>query len=566
MEEKQLDFSQPILSVRRASSPVVVKEMKNRKPAAANVARFPHQKAESELNLGQVRVSGTVPFMWERSPGRPKNEAAISEPSSPAVPRLPPGRRKPLILNVKHIASEYGAGGSEGSSSPAPSCSPQTKNGFFANSPTVQNAEAKFNDDDDDDEEEEEEVSFVDAHDTLSRTGSSFLNCSDNGLDGSDMRLNRTLSGDFRAREFMIGRFLPAAEALASETSQYSPRYHTKRQPVLKEQARQIKMMERSEKKPPSNRGDILAYKEDTEDNTDEDHSEPDNASLRLCGLLSRSYLMNPGIGKQDHVPASSVRIRGVQSSQPSGYRSKHTIDNGGGSSPNKGWSHNESAQPFAPKEQGFLGIPERYRNLETVGSILCVKEDISSFCDLLADDDIEWESGSSTPVLEKTLYIDHVHDASSQDLKNSKPRGEKGEEELKKFQSFGSCYLSFSDDEAQVGATDDDSQTPVQDLSNLIKRKPVDNRRKDDFQNQQKHSAIYPLSPPLPKSPSESWLKKALPNVSSRTQLLKSPLGVLVFPKSSPEVVWKTIVKASDGKNMRFQFSEGKLKPIQEA
>ncbi|CAN0914044.1 hypothetical protein LINGRAHAP2_LOCUS28316 [Linum grandiflorum] len=510
MEEKQLDFSQPILSVRRASSsPVVVKDRKNRKPANVYKADQP------EVKLGQVRVSGTVPFMWERSPGTPKNEtlAAISEPNSPAVPRLPPGRRRPLLQNA---SEENAAGGSEVSSSsssslssPAPSCSGEKST----------------------DDEEEEQVSFVDANDTLSRTESSFLNCSVSAVDdGLDTRPNRTLSSDLRAREFMIGRFLPAAEAMASETTsqQHSPRYPAKKQPVLKEQARQIKRQIRP-----------VAKVEDRKDDDDvDDQNEPgDASSVRLCGLLPRVCC-----------PASSVRAGGVQSSsQPSRYGSQRLIDdsfrirsfrpanNVYGSSANMGWTHNES-QPFAPKRQGFLGIPDRYRNSETtVGSILSVQEeDISSFGELLL-------ANNDDPVVEKILYMDPVHDQDKKGvMKTEEDASSNDLKQHEKFRSFGACYLSFSDDE------DDDVQKHY---------------------NNGNSAAVHPLSLPLPKSPSESWLKKALPTVPSprAQQLSKSPLGVVVFSKSSPDV-WKTIVKASDGKNMRFQFSEGKLKPIPEA
>ncbi|CAL1394184.1 unnamed protein product [Linum trigynum] len=672
MEGKhQLDFGLPLLSVRRVPSPAVVAKeagsRRSRKPAdVPKLPPLPFYK--SELKSGPVGVPGSVPFVWERSPGRPMKETS-SDSLPPLLPRLPPGRRP---LNVKQVASDAA---SEGSSSPAASCS---RNGGLSsdqNSPTTVKAEEKSGKvmeetkssnlvgDSIDDEE-----TFVDALDTLSRTESSYLNCSItgvSGLEGLDMRPTRTLSSDLQAREFMMGRFLPAAQAMASENPQYSTQYPTKKQPVLREQARQIKTIERVEEDQPplkSSRVNVLPYhaqvdnpKEDDDD--DDDYSEPNASSLGICGLLPRLCLhnslslLNPGprIRKPAHISPSSVRTRssiGNKYDQAAAYVRRIPYEAQPCKEPqsNAGWSHHEPSQPLASKTQGFLGTPNKYKDSETMGSILSVKE-VISFGELLANDDIEWKSGSGSPVVEKTLYIDSIQpvkqiedtDSTSSDkkgsasdkefketvsvdgsfpkAKQSKPLSKKEEEELEHFGSFGSCYLSFSDNEVQMDVRRDqelilapaaltmpaldedgnknnrvwsvvskgDSQGPLKQSTNLTRQKLAGDRGKDDSQNQNNTrpsqqkpcygNSLNPLAPPLPKSPSESWLKRALPTVSSKTQLSKSALGILgdskvedSITKSYSDKTWETIVKSSGERNRRFQVPEGQLTAIPEA
>lgn len=70
-------------------------------------------------------------------------------------------------------------------------------------------------------------------------------------------------------------------------------------------------------------------------------------------------------------------------------------------------------------------------------------------------------------------------------------------------------------------------------------------------------------VPPPLPKSPSESWLWRTLPSVSSRNLLSHSNLGSQVHHKkqdpktSSTKTKWETIVKTSHLHHDHVRFSE---------
>ncbi|CAN1850790.1 hypothetical protein LINPERHAP1_LOCUS40026 [Linum perenne] len=558
MEEKQLNFRQPFLSVRRPPS-----TPERNKPAATNSTNLPplpHYKPE--LKSGPIRVPGTVPFVWERSPGRPKNGTTDSKvllPATVIAPRLPPGKKMAPLRSS-----------SSASQSPAGSCSTNVEIAEEKLREVMEEIRGSV----DDDDEEEEYESFVDALDTLSRTESSLLNCSFSGIsemDGVDhTRLNRTISGDLHAREFMIGRFLPAAKAMANESPQYSSQYPTKKQPVLREQSRQIvtiKRFENDEKKPVS-RGDIVPYYDECGTNTveeeeEDDSSEPDTSTIGVCGLFPRLCLQNslcrlnpvPGIRKQvGHGHASSVRYdkaaehgrRVMNEPRHSRNRVKlETINDARTrcqtAESNAGWSHNGSSpQPgAAPKDQAFLGVPEKHK----AGSIPAVKE-VVSFAELLAHDDLEWEASNSATSPEEKKKIDSVEK-------------QVVEEVVDKSASLGPC-TDRRDRDLVLAPSQKPAQTQLN-RTNPSQRKPCNGSNN-----------LLPL--PLPKSPSESWLKKALPTVSSRTQMSKSPLGIMHqkeaqgYNNTTSDPTWETMVKTSGEKNRRFQFSEGQLTPIPEA
>ncbi|TKY66763.1 hypothetical protein E2542_SST09652 [Spatholobus suberectus] len=80
------------------------------------------------------------------------------------------------------------------------------------------------------------------------------------------------------------------------------------------------------------------------------------------------------------------------------------------------------------------------------------------------------------------------------------------------------------------------------------------------------------PLALPSPKAPSESWLKRTLPTVSSRNISLRSNLAAHFHaptqtPKTAlPDPKWERIVKSSKVNHGHLQFAEELLPPIPEA
>lgn len=113
MEEKQLNFNRPLLSLRRFPSTVSTEtdEKKRTGKSLPNVRRLPCYRPE--LKSGPVRIPGTVPFVWEQYPGRPKAESH-AQTRSPIIPKPPPGRvlkAKPSVpenIYEKQVVSSVG--------------------------------------------------------------------------------------------------------------------------------------------------------------------------------------------------------------------------------------------------------------------------------------------------------------------------------------------------------------------------------------------------------------------------------------------------------------------------
>lgn len=117
MEEKQLNFNRPLLSLRRFPSTVSTEtdeKKRTGKYSLPNVRRLPCYRPE--LKSGPVRIPGTVPFVWEQYPGRPKAKAeSHAQTRSPIIiPKPPPGRvlkAKPSVpgnVYEKQVVSSVG--------------------------------------------------------------------------------------------------------------------------------------------------------------------------------------------------------------------------------------------------------------------------------------------------------------------------------------------------------------------------------------------------------------------------------------------------------------------------
>ncbi|XP_039011311.1 uncharacterized protein LOC120140392 isoform X2 [Hibiscus syriacus] len=271
MEDKQLDFNRPLLSVRRFTSQVAGSESEGNKKTDNSLNKIPSPPIyKSELKSGPIRYPGTVPFVWEKTPGQPKEEKntqarALDKP--PIAPKLPPGR----ALNDKQQPSIKGS-----DAKTFASC--QTEMEETGSSGSKDSGEA-----------------YVDALDTLSRSESFFLNCSVSGLselDGSDMKPSGIFSSDPQTRDFMMGRFLPAAKAVASET----PPYATRKQPIEREPPRQIKELVSVDKQQPHRAFSpkkFLHYAQDDllEETEDDCYSQSDTIQLMSVAYFLSSCL-----------------------------------------------------------------------------------------------------------------------------------------------------------------------------------------------------------------------------------------------------------------------------------
>ncbi|KAK9150565.1 hypothetical protein Syun_008874 [Stephania yunnanensis] len=664
MEQKQLDFNAPLLSVRRFSAKSTTslpyEEEKSKKVEEKVVQEKRHVLPfyKSELKSGPVRNPGVVPFSWEQIPGRPKDEgrALLRPPERLLVgaPKIPPGRRigveqqnldkefdkrdvhTHLNENVRRNAAEK-ALDSNGNVS---------KFGDLEEGVKEEGSSGSGGSDDE---------TFTDAMDTLSRTESFFLNCSVTGLSGLDggnvLKPSGTFSTDPLTRDFMMNRFLPAAKAMASEAPKHTQR---KKPAATHVQPRELRMVVHSEKKTP-----VLKYKpnyvepqhvedteeeEESEDDDDYDHSR--DLSAKACGLLPRFCLKNsfcllnpvPGMKVRSESPIRSVRkttsriksdnsefysatdnennweavykhklLSGLgslndeskrtsesnqltwsDSQTPDGSSFRHSV--GGGISPYR----NEASQSPFHEGTGFLGIPKNVKHVKA-NSLDRLNNTHHSSPESLPRYHNKRQSGTLNHLAEKTLYVDSEHlletppmsTLSSSDARELVECSDKGlgtptaslgmEETPKDVSCFQDNNSPISNEKATIPLkTAEVIDTRLKcspDGSNHIEcsskktcclhqdSKPLDSRQQIngllefsqtqelipyDHTDSDLTSFQAPLAPPLPKSPSESWLWRTLPSIPTKNAARFVPRRQGLTPHST-DSKWEIVVKTSN-------------------
>lgn len=319
MEEKQLDFNAPLLSVRRFTPAAPSRAEENKRTEKLHNRPFPSYR--SELKSGPVSNAGAVPFQWEQTPGRPKDGSVLhlgTPEKPPIVPKLPPGRvldHRQSSLAKYAVDKEPVASAETRMRQPDKLISCPDPNSSGGNVTQLESPRLGAKEEDDPDSDDDE--AFSDALETLSRTDSQFMNCSLSGLsalDGPGSRYSGNLLTDSRTRDFMIDRFLPAAVAMASET----PQYPLRKQPVVREPVKPVNGDRKS--LPYQCRPHVVPhhpYDVETEDsgNEDEDYDDSGNMTAKACGLLPRfcvksSFcLLNPipGMKVRNGIPSSPV-------------------------------------------------------------------------------------------------------------------------------------------------------------------------------------------------------------------------------------------------------------------
>ncbi|CAL0322561.1 unnamed protein product [Lupinus luteus] len=395
MEEKQLNFNQPILSVRRFSSKVA-SETDYKRKSDNSKAKSQHLPAyNSELKSGPVRNPGTVPFEWEKVPGRRKDESKSQTQASEQhliAPNLPPGRVSKLrqqgtVINVTSV-TEMRTGSS------------------VSNSQSVVYSKEKIHGKSNSDSSDGSEV-YLDAFDTLSRSESFFMSCNSlSGLDDQEViHPSRTFSNNRQTRNFMIDRFLPAAKAMASEIPQYASR----RKPVVgQDQHKQMKKVSIAEKSDPLNQHkpktlphytEVIGKEESKGESGDCNASE--NYMTTARGLFPRFCNLNPlsGLKIEDKVQSSALHGMQTKPIAPhcetkkehatSPYEGKNPVD------PHSGLRLKGKNEVLDISEKSRHGIESHRRG--------CRK--------LLACESTQFEPSYGGPVVEKTLYVDSVHE-----------------------------------------------------------------------------------------------------------------------------------------------------------
>ncbi|XP_004303187.1 PREDICTED: uncharacterized protein LOC101308888 [Fragaria vesca subsp. vesca] len=439
MEENQLNFNRPLLSVRRYSATTVSSEADDKRKTAKSQPKLPPLPAyKSELKSGPVRNPGTVPFIWEQIPGRPKDESIPKNHAlegSQVAPRLPPGR----VSKVKKQGLDKGSKGTTAA---------QSQNGnILSSSHTISAMERKVDIKEETSKErkgertgsENGDETYLDA---LSRTESAYMNCSVSGLsglDGPDIIPCGTFSTDPQTRDFMMGRFLPAAKAMASETPHNAPRKHpvAREQPISREEPRRVKKIMTGDKQHQSNQYRPV-YIQDIAQEAREDEGMRMPVQLPIysvCRVLGNSsYAGSHTEAENKHGGTGVYRERLISRDQEAGLhednidlkRESDQISNRSDGLPLDGSSVNrrlqgsgispyrrECSQSILHDGKCFLGIPEKAkRSKETSSSDKYRKG--CRFLERLSSENAEWEARIGSPVVEKTLYVDSVQTVKS--------------------------------------------------------------------------------------------------------------------------------------------------------
>lgn len=683
MEKKQLNFSAPLMSARRYSSPLRSSGEDNRLNCPSEDQKAIHYQ-QSDLNMGEVVKPGSVPFMWEQIPGKAKggNESRVTSP-----PKLPPGRNSDLMpfppgkksgeLNVNGFRTPNKLSGElvvlrqrNRLSGELNVLRPQNKfsgelntlrsHRFSGEIHTLRphnklsgelntlNKLSSLNDEMDrweemsaSSESGNDDATFSDALDTFSQLESFSVNCSVSGLSGSEHPEKKApgiITTDAKARDFMMDRFLPAAKAMTLEPSQYASR----KQIVVVDQSKESKALAPRASTPPSSRnvchivpytGQDIGSEESEEEEEGYDEQSAISVKIKACGFLpwfcskNSLRLLNPlpSMKHRSKISASKVShfvktgslkspsqklAKNVPSSNHKhkvdpGYKScelqkpKHTsrpmfysgeLQTRSGSpyrssrrsSPSR--YRNDSSPHLYQKGVGFLAVPKRVDPYDENGS-KSARNDSKRLEELRRNTRL---SGTRSPVVEKTLYIDSVNitkvSHSILNLPKTKRQVDASGNEL------GAPSISGSVQEAVK------SETSMQDGARLeilkargMSRPCVSGSletgvgRKSKFSEASKMSANgnantcrelvlvaddpaamqSPFTPPLPKSPSESWLSRNLPSVSPRNSVsyssLNSKLQSRKHNAKTPTSVakWETIVKSSHLRHDHGRYSE---------
>ncbi|CAN1327437.1 hypothetical protein LINPERPRIM_LOCUS34163 [Linum perenne] len=523
--ERKLNLNAPLLSVRRYSSPIraaqVTKETTNAEDSKFDRRySLPSFKIAdcSSLEQQQVTEPVAVPFHWEQIPGRRKdggsgNGGMLSDHprgSSRFPVRWVPGivkNQEDKKLNQKTT---------------------QIKSLDRMNGEVSTGVKSEGIDDDVDGEEDDDKYS--DALESLSAMGSCSMKCSVSGVSSSDclvVKPSGTFASDPQTRDFMMSRFLPAAKAMTLEQPQYSAKKQ-QHVVVVEQQSRQI-VVKAAVNRPESA---IVPYhpkeveQEDSEEDCDDDeYEESVNLPMKACGLFPRLCFKN-SICLFSPVPGMKVK------SLPS-----FSSSSGKSNKPSKAAS-SRSSSPSTTKRP-IRGV-QSPRMME-------VENRLASGSDSFNYAGDRQMSGRISPFSRR----------SGSPYRNSAPQSP--------FQGIGPHGLSK---EAEIFMKKKPylyckGGSKSQELTPLYRTKQAAPLVKNPSNNQSKALVCVSGNSDatlLPKMPSESWLWRTLPTVSSRSPFggASSFRGKWVDSKaSSTTSKWETMVKSSYMHHDHVRYSE---------
>ncbi|KAL0310622.1 UNVERIFIED_CONTAM: hypothetical protein Sangu_2356900 [Sesamum angustifolium] len=595
MEERQLDIRAPLLSMRRFSSPSYSSELLN-----SQVTRnfgSSHQQSpplnKSDWEYVKVTERASVPFQWEQIPGRPKCEVQIQvhtlAESSNTARLQTPGRVA--------VPSRYNSGERSNDQN---IYRPQIEAFFFGDHATLlEKLHESLNCKD-----ESGTVSDGDAYSNTLQTESWSLNYSVSGLSGyqsSGVKPSGTFSVDRQTRDFMMDRFLPAAKAIVLEL----PKHIVKKPNEQPKPVKKVVSGERNRLLGHSGSYPLRYYIQYTDSVESEDGAHKYTFPVKKSGkrrliiplfcakdslcLLSSS----PGMKSKFHAPTSSAadarRLARNAHSRPSDknnspvrpksksksgllsrdlpeIKNKLTgnsnqlisshITNESGVSPFRRY-RSCSISPSRNKSQNspFLDLPKEFGNY-TANKIDSSRKFFEFLQDVSKNQLCKRGSGPSPTVdaVEKTVFIDCPSKA-NQDTSCPNTLKE-GRKPSPKSESTDKIRPSTCASKLVYVAKEMGDIKPNHRLDQ--ESRAIEFTAKEDID-----PAPFkpPLPPPLPKSPSESWLWRTAPSIYSGNPFSKSQNGIRKKRDQKGYITdtkWESIVKTSNLRHDDVRHSEG--------
>ncbi|KAK6134321.1 hypothetical protein DH2020_031944 [Rehmannia glutinosa] len=460
LEDKKLNLNQPILSVRRYSHKADKTKTDNTLPA---ILRRPLYSSDPKSS--PVTNPGSVPFHWEQIPGQPKEHM---KPQTRKCDGPSPDE------NIRDFCKE--------TTEESKSC----------------------------------DEAFIDALDTLSRI-ESFLFYTSMSCDDLDAKVSGSFSTDSQTRENL-----------------------PEKQSVVRQQPR-LKMKIVNRKKPgglqnrPSFAKRYFHYhhSKEKEGGSDKDCDQHENL-ISNCGLRPR-FCLKSSVCLVNPVPVMSLRTR-VITSPANGKQSKSSPVDKIQTAELK-----ENKNSSKINEKDIFGAPEETKHAGIKGSGSRWKG-FKTFQELLADE-----------VFEKTVYVDtgrksncmrssypneqdtgeeynetntkrmdemHVTDTFLDDFKNLNVANKSGDDHfnivsspIDKSNGKGEMEILKSFGENQDSTTTENIQEAEKEATkNVEKQLP----RSITLGSSHKKYSETLVPPPLPKSPSDSWLSRTLPSIHS--------------------------------------------------
>ncbi|CAH9109535.1 unnamed protein product [Cuscuta epithymum] len=604
MEDKRLNLNQPFLSVRRTD-----------RPTDTSTPPRPPPPYKSKLNSGPLRDPGVVPFCWEHSPGRPKHEthhtsaASADKASPPIIPKLPPGRTSKADqqqrLNSKGSEMENISQHESLRKKMVKPISFSSSNGSIEDEEEKEEERVESSSDEDE--------TYVDALDTISsKPESALLNHSSaSGFSGLN-EPNGTFTADLQTRDFMIDRFLPAAISMATEMPSHAPR----KQSIVLEQPRNhpVNTVNADKQRPQLRYGPSFArhyyqshdYAEVINDNDDEDGDDNDGSfPPKVCGLIPRFclkgsfFLMNPlpGMSARTQVPmspsSSRMQIESSSAGSCSGTENERSASDVSERQPVIGLLTAESHEDNNKSDDEFKKRTTQNINDKNLGGRHFIgldkrkcKKSVESLTD--KSNSVAPEDSDSCAIVEKTLYVvDTLQETRGpqfikEDHEVMKPKGKQN-----KMEAFPFIEEASTDEVTNIKhivheTADLKPLLSADKLNSESRRRPSKAYGKDQFftntsvmpnsradesyiegTERLKKSVEFPVPPPLPMSPSESWLCRTLPSLSTkrsslqRTYLIGNGNPRNVAPKvTSGDSKWETMVKTTKGHHQHLRYS----------